>query len=370
MKIRKNIMICIGIIWIMMNVYNFDCYAATVFKKTRPIGIMSTTVKGDVVLTWEALKAADGYRVYEATAEQKYRLVCQTNKCKMILKGREPSKTYRYYVKAYQIKSSGKKIYSKKSRKVSVTIPEKGVSTIKNFLQTALTPVGSTMYVWGGGWNEADTAAGEEARRTGLSASWRSFAGKQTSSYNYRNYRYQIHDGLDCSGYVGWCVYNVQHTKNHQASYVLSASKQAKKFAGLGWGSYRRADKVKNYKAGDIMSSTCSCCGHVWIVLGQCGDGSVVLVHASPPGVQINGTATPDGKKNSQAYRLAKKYMKQYYPDWYRKYPEVSRGATYLSHYGQMRWKTRGKNVILADPEHYQRMTAKQVLKDLFRTVK
>ncbi len=353
-----------------MSLYNFNSYAATTFRKTKPVGMMSTVVEGKVVLTWEKMKNADGYRLYEATKGNKYRLIGQTKKTKMILKGRVKGETYRYYMKAYKIKSNGKKTYSKASKKVSVRIPQQGVSTIKNFLQTAIAPVGSTMYVWGGGWNKEDTAAGKEARTTGLSKSWRTFSKKQTTTYNYNNYRYQIHDGLDCSGYVGWCVYNVMNTQNNQPGYVLSASKQAKKFARLGFGKYRSASKIRNYKAGDIMSSTCSCCGHVWIVIGQCEDGSVVLVHASPPGVQINGTTTPDGEKDSQAYRLAKKYMKKYYPTWYQKYEEVSRGPAYLSHYGQMRWNTTGDEVFLSDPDRYQKMSADKILKDLFKTVK
>lgn len=370
MKIRRNIIVAVVIIWTMMNLCNFQSFAATTINENKANGIMSTIVDGEIVLTWEKLNQADGYRVYEASSSKRYSLISQTKKTKLVLKGREKGDTYRYYVKAYKNQSNGKKTYSKISKKVSVRIPDNGISTIKNFLQTAIAPIGSTMYVWGGGWNEPDTAAGKEAKTTGLSKSWRNFAKNKSADYNYRNYRYQIHDGLDCSGYVGWCVYNVMNTQNNQSGYVLSASKQANKFAKLGFGSYRSASKVKNYKAGDIMSSTCSCCGHVWIVIGQCEDGSVVLVHASPPGVQINGTTTPSGEKNSQAYRLAKKYMKKYYPAWYKKYSDVSKGPAYLSHYGQMRWKTTGENVYLSDPEHYQKKSAEKILKDLFKTVK
>lgn len=39
--------------------------------------------------------------------------------------------------------------------------------TLKHFLKTSIKPVGQTMYVWGGGWNKADTAAGKEARQMG-----------------------------------------------------------------------------------------------------------------------------------------------------------------------------------------------------------
>lgn len=114
------------------------------------------------------------------------------------------------------------------------------------------------------------------------------------------------------------------------------------------------------------MSSTCKCCGHVWIVVGQCKDGSVVLLHSSPAGVQLCGTTTLSGKKNSKAYKLAKKYMKKYYKTWYSRYPNVSRGKTYLSHYAQMRWRTSGEGVRLSDPDGYQNMSAEDVLADLF----
>ena len=363
-------MLTVGIIWTMVNLFSFNSYAKTTFSKLKPVGVMSTAVNQEIVVTWESVKGADGYRIYEKDESgNRYHLVRQTTACKAVLKEKSTG-TYCYYVKAYQKKKNGKYVYSKSSKKVSTTVTDNSVSTVKNLLQTAIAPIGSTMYVWGGGWNKEDTAAGKEARRTGLSASWRTFAKNKTSSYNYKNYRYRIHDGLDCSGYVGWCVYNVLNTKNNQKGYVYSASKQAQQFSKMGFGTYQSAKKVTDYKAGDIMSSTCKCCGHVWIVVGECKDGSVVLVHASPAGVQLSGTTTPAGKKNSQAYRLAKKYMKKYYSAWYKKYPNVSRGSAYLSHYGQMRWKTSGENVTLSDPDHYQEMSAEEVLKDLFKTVK
>ena len=65
-------------------------------------------------------------------------------------------------------------------------------STIKNFLTTAITPVGSTMYIWGGGWNKEDTGAGKDGVLIGLNPNWRNFCGKQKASYNYRRHRYQF----------------------------------------------------------------------------------------------------------------------------------------------------------------------------------
>lgn len=145
----------------------------------------------------------------------------------------------------------------------------------------------------------------------------------------------------------------------------MLAQKMAKNFASRGWGTYHSRSSVKNYRAGDIMSSSCSDCGHVWIVVGSCSDGSVVLLHSSPPGVQLAGTPSRSGKKQSEAVKLAARYMKKYYPKWYRKYPNCAKGSSYLSHYAQMRWDISGKK-IMTDPDGYRNMSAKAILKDLF----
>ena len=244
-------------------------------------------------------------------------------------------------------------------------LPEKqSVPTIKKFLETAIEPIGSTMYIWGGGWNETDTAAGSGALRIGVSPKWKRFADKQTSSYDYRDYRYKIEHGLDCSGYVGWTIYNT--VKNPAPKgYVANASNQAIYLAKQGFGMYRSRNEVMDYCAGDIMSSECTCCGHVWIVIGECVDGSVVLVHSSPPGVRICGTVNPEGDVNSQAVNLAKQYMKQYYPDWYHRYSSCAVDSAYLSHYGQMRWRLDEN--IMSDPEGLCDMKAKKILKIILK---
>ncbi|EFM40170.1 hypothetical protein HMPREF0379_0094 [[Eubacterium] yurii subsp. margaretiae ATCC 43715] len=233
--------------------------------------------------------------------------------------------------------------------------------TLKNFLKTALMPVGKTMYVWGGGWNKEDTGAGIEAVSIGLSPNWEKFAKKQNKNYNYKKTSYQIHDGLDCSGYVGWVIYNVFHDKDGQKGYVMLAEKMAKEFSKQGFGTFTPAKSVKNYRAGDIMSNKY----HVYIVIGTCSDGSVVLVHASPPGVQINGTVNSKGQKNSEAKKLADSYMKKYFHSWYAKYPPKTLELSYLKKYDQMRWNI-GKNGVIQDEEGLADMNASQVLKVIF----
>lgn len=361
-----NIMLTLGIVWIMSCMIFINVNAKTSFKKTKPVGIMSTAVGTDVVITWEKLSGASGYEVYEqnvSEGDKRYTRVKTISSTKVILNDRKQEGVYRYYVRAYKKSNSRKKTYSKNSAKVSTTVPLKGTSTVKNFLRTAIAPIGSTMYVWGGGWNKADTAAGKEAKRLGLSSSWRTFASNKNAKYNYKKYRNKIHNGLDCSGYVGWCIYNVCNTMDNQEGYVMKASKQAYTFSEKGWGTYRPAGNIEDYKPGDIMSSS----DHVWIAVGQCNDGSVVLLHASPPIVQLSGTATPSGNKNSQAYKLAKKYMKKYYGAWYKKYPNVGRGASYLKKFGQMRWDVTSDSAVLSDPDGYMDMRVEDVLKDLFK---
>lgn len=235
-------------------------------------------------------------------------------------------------------------------------------STLKEFLQIALQPVGSTMYVWGGGWGISDTGGNIDARTIGVSPQWRRFFNQQTSAYDYRTTRYQSRNGLDCSGFVGWTIYNAFNTKSGNRGYVCLAQQMTRVFSSKGWGSYTAAGAVKNYRAGDIMSTSD---GHVYIVLGSCSDGSVVLIHSSPSGVQINGTYTPSGKQNSYAVQLATKYMKKYYPKWYAKFPNCSRGTSYLTRYSRMRWKLSG-NCMMSDPDNYANKNAKQILMDLF----
>ena len=234
-------------------------------------------------------------------------------------------------------------------------------ATIKQLLQTGLKPVGSTLYIWGGGWGT--NGASKEAKTIGVSASRKKFYKKQNKYYNYQNYRYHSSKGLDCSGYIGWCIYNVMETKNGKKGYVMYAENMAKNFAKRGWGRFTNRRKVKTHQAGDIMSLPS---GHVYMVVGTCKDGSVVLLHSSPPGVTLCGTSTPSGKSNSQAVKLAKRYMKKYYPAYYKKFGDCSRGRSYLRDYHRMRWDISGKSVM-TDPDGYRKMSADQILKDLFR---
>lgn len=237
------------------------------------------------------------------------------------------------------------------------TPPEPDTVSILDFLRIATQPVGQTMYVWGGGWNEEDTSAGIEAVTLGLPPRWAEFAAAQDSSYNYKNTRYQIHDGLDCSGYVGWAVYNALEAESGNPGYVCKASIMAQTLADRGLGDYIPAADMTRWLPGDIMSMK----GHVWITVGMCADGSVLLLHASPPGVMFSGTLLPDGNE-SQASALAAQIMQEQFPDWYSRYPRCARSHSYLTDSSAMRWSTE----ILTDTEGIRNMTAEEVVNLIF----
>lgn len=223
---------------------------------------------------------------------------------------------------------------------------------IKDLLINAMKPLGFTMYVWGGGWNKEDTGAGEDAVTIGVSPKWREFFQRQDENYDFKKHRYEIRNGLDCSGYVGWVVYNTLCDRSGGEGFVFPARDMAKKFADFGWGEYRGAEEVRDIRAGDIMSSD----SHVIIALGQCRDGSTAFIHSGPPGVQISGTS--DGI----AAEHCNKYMKILCPQWYEKYPDSSRSADYMRGFSQMRWRIGG---VLSDEDGLTGMSAEDILEML-----
>ena len=229
--------------------------------------------------------------------------------------------------------------------------------TIGNLLVTALEPVGSTMYIWGGGWNDEDNASGGGSVQIGVSSRWAEFATKQDATYDFETTRFQRADGLDCSGYLGWCVYNVMESRSGKEGYVVKATCMALNYAKRGWGTFSEAGKASAFIAGDIMSMD----GHVWMVVGSCKDGSVVLLHSTPPGVGLAGTLLADGSK-SEAVVLAEEYMRTYYPDWYERYPKCEQPYSYLTDSASMSWGRK----TLSDKEGLTGMPAAEVLDWMF----
>jgi hypothetical protein len=213
------------------------------------------------------------------------------------------------------------------------------------------------MYIWGGGWNDEDDASGGGSVQIGVSPRWAEFAAKQDASYDFETTRFQRADGLDCSGYLGWCVYNVMETKNNKEGYVVKSTCMALNYYKRGWGKFTEVGKVKDWKAGDIMSKE----GHVWMVVGECQDGSVVFLHSTPPGVSLAGTLLADGSE-SEASKLAERYMRIYFSDWYKRYPDCGKNYSYLTDSASMRWNRK----TLSDEEGLTDMSAAEVLAWMF----
>ncbi len=237
---------------------------------------------------------------------------------------------------------------------------EKEVS-IESFLRTALEPVGTTMYVWGGGWNDEDNGGGAGSTRIGLSPKWKRFARQQDEAYDYKAYLFEREKGLDCSGYVGWVVYNTFENESGQIGYVTTSTDMAKSFAERGWGTL--LENPKEFLPGDVVSMD----GHVWISLGTCEDGSVLLVHSSPPGVSVCGTQVPEEKQTAEyngtsiAIELATDFMEGNYPEWQAKYPNRIVSNTYLENVTVMRWSEK----VMQDAKQMQGLDAEEVIQRL-----
>ena len=219
-------------------------------------------------------------------------------------------------------------------------------NSVTNFLKTALVPAHRTMYIWGGGWRES----GDLFRR-GLNPKWEEFYRLQNAGYDFNEHRFEREHGLDCSGYVGWVMYNFLES---DADYVTFAKNQAAMFTEMGLGEY--LPKAKCFEPGDIVSGN----DHVYIAVKQCRDGSVILLHSSPPGVQLCAADNRGG--DSQAACLVKCYTEKYYPEWYKKFGFCSRGAVYMRDVSVFRWNKS----ITPDTDCLKKMSPERVLYKLF----
>lgn len=208
---------------------------------------------------------------------------------------------------------------------------QKKTASIEELLRISMEPVGSTMYVWGGGWNDEDSEAGASSTQIGLSPQWEVFAKTQDETYDFEEYRFEREKGLDCSGYVGWVIYNTFETENGLQGYVTASTDFAESLANRGWGTF--IQNPKEFLPGDVVSME----GHVWICLGTCVDGSVLLVHSSPPGVSVCGTQVKEGE-SSIAIEVATQFMTVNFPDWQKKYPNRTVSSSYLENVSVFRW--------------------------------
>ena len=276
-----------------------------------------------------------------------------------------------------------------------------GLRTLKNFILTAFQPVGTTLYVFGGGWDFQDVGTSYEARTIGISKNWVKFFDEQTVNYTYKNsenhsetyypfegYNEYYYAGLDCSGFVGWSLYNTLYKESlSNPGFVMGAHIQAYYMANLNYGNWIHQvegwdEENPDYKlwgnevrTGDILSTG----GHVMIVLAKCDDGSFIIMHSTPNnsktgypggGVQLSPVNPINESKECEAYYLCREYMQKYFPKWTERYDIklVSSSTAFDFHSsdnltGIFHWNIFGK---ISDPDNYLEKTAKEILIDVF----
>lgn len=236
---------------------------------------------------------------------------------------------------------------------------EEEAPSIQKLLKTSMIPVGQTLYVWGGGWNEEDTAGGIESMTIGPSEQWAEFYQSQDEGYNFQNTVYQIHDGLDCSGFIGWSLYNTFYERNNEDNMVVLSGDFGHMLSSRGYGDVYSPSEISEYTAGDIMFNN----GHIYMILGQYEDGSLLLVHSAPPGVRISGTPDFDGNSESMAVQKARMLMETYFSDFYSRYPKVLVESSYLTDYSQFVWN----EATMPDRKLMESLTPDQVIDLIFK---
>ena len=267
-----------------------------------------------------------------------------------------------------------------------------GKLTVENFLKTALSPVGTTLYIYGGGWDWQDEREAIQTRTFGVSPDWIRFFRSQNEDYTYRDkdgdennkdpensyypygrYNEYYYAGLDCAGYVSWVLNNTFGISDHENSMFSGATGTAKMLSGMGLGELSKSeDPASVLKPGDIVSIS----GHVWICLGVCDDNSVVILHSTPsisrsgqPGGGVQISAIGDNE-DCEAYKLADRYMSEYYAGWYERYPAVTRSPDIYFDFthekaGVFTWNVDTLSG-LSDPSGIRDKSAADVLKTLF----
>ena len=242
-----------------------------------------------------------------------------------------------------------------------------GRTTVTNLLNTALLPVGQTLYVYGGGWDYADLGSGPQSTQLGLVPSWLDFFSAQNSAYDYRLFRGQginpyFYAGLDCSGYLGWVVYNTLRQKNGQSGFVYHSSHFAGMLAkkhGLGI----LCSNPARLRSGDLFSMD----GHVWLCVGRCPDGSMVILHSTPSpsrtgapggGVQLSAL----GSNHCQAALLACDTMRHLAPNWWERYQSMTYPYTTYTTASEPDGGCFLWSSLLSDPHKLRNRSANEVL--------
>ena len=192
-----------------------------------------------------------------------------------------------------------------------------GELTLENFLKTAMMPVGTTLYIYGGGWNWQDDGSAVQTRTIGVSPDWVRFFEEQDENFTYKGkdgdeenvdasasyypfggYNEYYYAGLDCSGYVGWVIYNTFETENGKEGYVGGSTGFAKRLADQGLGTWTQdvaGPDAPVILPGDIMSLN----GHVL----KCGTVDVILGIEHSLICKRCGACLYRGKRRFERYR-------------------------------------------------------------------
>jgi hypothetical protein len=277
-----------------------------------------------------------------------------------------------------------------------------GLKTLKNFIATAFQPLGTTLYVFGGAWDFQDTGTSYEGRTIGISKGWVKFFDEQNSNYTYKDpdhknetyypfngFNEYYYAGLDCSGFVGWTIYNTLNSESLAGiGYVMGANAQARFMSKLGYGTWIHkvegwSDENPDYKlwaneirVGDILSTS----EHVMIVLSKCNDGSFIIIHSTPNysktgypggGVQMSAVNPNDDlSEDCEAFYLCQEYTQKFFKKWSERYnvKMVSLSTAFdfpdsSPNTGLLHWNIYKK---ISDPDNYSQKSAKEILRDLF----
>jgi hypothetical protein len=216
-----------------------------------------------------------------------------------------------------------------------------GLRTVENLLRVALSAVGETCYVFGGGW-------GEENHKIGLSQQSLNFFNQQDKSYDEN-----LHDatkgtasrgdGWDCAAMLGWVLYNTYFCEDDillrdflpestdEISYGIGGPERTfvsdciiEDFVrrNMGQKFHFSLDKIQ---PGDIVHVP----GHIFLVLGVCEDKSMVVSHSSVTvhgddlsqgGSMLSATLSENGEKESEALEIVTEFMRTYAPAFHEKF--------------------------------------------------
>ncbi|WP_418985238.1 hypothetical protein [Agathobaculum sp.] len=246
-----------------------------------------------------------------------------------------------------------------------------GRRTVLNLLRTAMQPIGTTLYIYGGGWNEQDTGADVAARAPLPSPAWRAFFLSQNVAYDYRRFldpRFR-RCGLDCSGYLGWTLCATLHSEPQNEGYVCPSTEMAGRLAARGLGTLLRFPT--DFLPGDVFSMS----GHVWLCVGACRDGSLVIAHSSPTpdrigtgrggGAQLSALPPDDSNLSCEALTLARHYMRRF-PTWSARYAAQAKPRAQYTVLPDNPNSGLFRFTALSDPENIKNQDAPTILSALF----